>query len=876
MPATLLYRSLRLAWRTAVCGPSASTLYALSLLACCRLTAQVSAQTARPMQTEKESQSGLVRSRRLPAGLPLGGIGAGTFQLLTDGGVTQATITNNWDRPTGDLPACFAALWVRAGERTTVRALTLQSPYALPVIAGIDFEGLFPQARLDFVDTQIPASVTLRVFSPLVPQDLRSSAFPAAAFVFQVRNPLTTSMELSLALSWENILAASGSRERGQTPAQRIASEEGYFGLRFTTPPGTTVMDPAARAADNASGDMALMIRPQHAGATVTQTGWNAEESRPTWWAEFAQTGAVTERPMQKAKGRQAGVLAVHLTLKPGETADIPFAVAWYTPRLYTGVGVDYGHYYQRLYADSGQAARTLLADWRSLLSLTEEWQKRFLYSSLPNWMARRLINSVSVLVTHSLLTREGELYLLPQVGGVPPEGDVGIDLNETTAHVARRFTIYSLLLAFFPQLAAQPLDRSLNGSSADLSPWFWLQTAHYLQWTGDTSLVDRNWSATRARILATLRTASLDGRPLRRPAAPGAGSLSPPADALLRVSGLRAAGRLAQAAGDNELATQCERAAVSLASEAKQRFWNGSFLADHASLPGSAGSPAVCTTDQLLGQWAANLLGLSPVLAAEEISRTIASLHARNDMAPGFPYGPPLRMAANAKPPAEDEAAWYCSPAFSILADAAVAIQSGSPETGIALIERLTTARGARLGLLWQSPLRYRADTGDYSLPFAASLTHGVDWNLSYALAGFVWDRRAGSLTLAPQIPGPWRSLSLPLFTPSFWAQFSFKPTARGGLYSLRIDRLLPAVPVGSARRSPPAPAQVLLQSVRLLGLPSPAGARPGSAPRVHVTKGQSPIGFRLTRAAGGELLLNLEAPLSLAVGDRLEIEVH
>ena len=35
--------------------------------------------------------------------------------MMTDCAVSRATINNNWDKPTGDLKGCFAAIWTDAG-----------------------------------------------------------------------------------------------------------------------------------------------------------------------------------------------------------------------------------------------------------------------------------------------------------------------------------------------------------------------------------------------------------------------------------------------------------------------------------------------------------------------------------------------------------------------------------------------------------------------------------------------------------------------------------------------------------------------------------------------------------------------------------------
>ena len=155
----------------------------MASLAAITLWTGVWAQEAR----KPDSPEGVIRSQRQANGVPLGGIGAGTFQLMSDGTVSRAILTNSWS--TDRRPACLLRrVMDENGRQTTARVLALRSPYGLPVARSLDFEGLPPQAALNFPDPALPLGVSLRAFSPLIPFDLRNSSFPAAAFIFRLRN----------------------------------------------------------------------------------------------------------------------------------------------------------------------------------------------------------------------------------------------------------------------------------------------------------------------------------------------------------------------------------------------------------------------------------------------------------------------------------------------------------------------------------------------------------------------------------------------------------------------------------------------------------------------------------------------------------------
>src|SRR5579871_2426373 len=222
-----------------------------------------------------DAQTGIVHSQRLESGVPLGGIGTGTFELMTDGAVSRATINNNWSHPTGDLPACFAAVWTRSGDLAAAHVLSLHNAYGLPAVSHLDYAGLTPQAVLTFPGDDLPVTVSLQAFSPLVPFDIRNASFPAAAFVVTIKNPAPVPVECSVALSWENSLGVGGtpqgafSDHTGDTVTP-LPATEGFFGLKFTGPP---LASEEQRMRDNATGEMTLLAYPPRREAIMTTGG---------------------------------------------------------------------------------------------------------------------------------------------------------------------------------------------------------------------------------------------------------------------------------------------------------------------------------------------------------------------------------------------------------------------------------------------------------------------------------------------------------------------------------------------------------------------------------------------------------------------------
>jgi uncharacterized protein (DUF608 family) len=455
----------------------AKRLLPFSIFACLLMTAGRAPEPARgqqpapienrksPIENAYDSQTGTVHSQRWASGVPLGGIGCGTFQLLTDGTVSRATINNNWTQPTGDLKGCFAAVWTSAGGRTQSMALKLKSEFGLPAVSAIDYRGIFPQALLDFPDARLPVSLSLRAYSPLVPHDVKSSALPVAIFVFTITNESRAPVEASIALSWENFLGVGGSAGKGAfaervgNTVEHIPAKEGIFGMRLASSTRQGV-DPPDRSRYNARGNYALLAQPPTQDTAVTQGGWNALDAAPGWWGQFAKDGTVsgTVGPAVDGSVHPAAVISMRVALKERETRELAFAVAWYTPRLYTDSGAEYGHIYEKTFEDANAVGRYALENRLSLRALTEEWQNRLLRSSLPGWLSRKIVNDAAPLFTHTILTRDSGLggtkpgpplfAVIGTVGG--GDGALGV--------MDRRLISHGLFSTFFPSLDVQEL----------------------------------------------------------------------------------------------------------------------------------------------------------------------------------------------------------------------------------------------------------------------------------------------------------------------------------------------------------------------------------------------------------------------------------
>lgn len=832
---------------------------------------------------------GIIHSQRWNSGVPLGGIGCGTFQILTDGTISQATINNNWNRPTGDLKGCFASVWTSAGGRVLANALTLKSGYGLPTIGALNYRGLFPQAFLDYPDPKLPITLRLRAFSPLVPQDIKNSSLPVALFVFTLKNESRGPVEASIALSWENLLGVGGTLAKGAFADRTgntvtvVPSTNGLFGLRLASPEKQPA-DPADRFYYNARGSYALFAQADTPDAQLTTASWNALDKSPAWWTQFTRDGTVdgTVEAGKEGTIHPAGVIAFKVSLRDRETRDIPFVVAWYTPRLYVQDGAEYGHLYQKSFGDAVDAARYALENRLNLAALTDEWQNRLLRSTLPPWLVRRLINDAGTLFTNTVLTRDSGL------GGTAPGPPLFTSLqrlgsSDVLGAMDERMSAHTLYASWFPaqnaeqmrRYAGVPLSggaigwadgaldtvigdiRAVNTSTVSAaalvasSSAFVFQVYQEYLWTGDQKLLNTLYPAAKHALEYLAASEGQNPDPENRL----------PAAFLLGE-------RMADSMQDKRFGVQCAEWRQAAQKRALAERWTGRFF---RKAPGSEASFAYA----LLGQWMTETVEAGDIFPTDILDTSLGALQTMHDKA--APFGPPMEVRPDGMIQTPD-----CTTATAIMAQAALYTIRGQVDAGLDLMHTLDRTLTEKQHSPWQWPQTFNATDGSPGNE-RSSVASPASWNYLAALEGFCLDVPAGRLTIAPRLPAGMKSLAAPLFAPTFWGWLEYRPGKTRSTLLFRLDRFLPIAaaatpPARSAKEETAAQSSggllsggtgLVLKQVVLPGIPSASDA---PLPEVTASLVRSPLPGKVTRDIKGRLVFTFDAPVVVTTGQRLE----
>ena len=203
----------------------------------------------------------------------------------------------------------------------------------------------------------------------------------------------------------------------------------------------------------------------------------------------------------------------------------------------------------------------------------------------------------------------------------------------------------------------------------------------------------------------------------------------------------------------------------------------------------------------------------------------------------------------------------------FSLKQGSADEVQEMGPLVSAVLAR--TPADGVDLALAWVNGIR--ASSGLELLPQRSlGLLGPASWYTYNAVVGFNADLPRGILTLAPNLPVKMKSLTTPLFAPTFWASLEYRVTLTSARLTFRLDRLMPAQPVRKVAKE-----QVSASEAPAAGLILKEVVLPQRPERVTTeittSLGQAPLLGKFTRRDDGQLIFTFATPLSMTVGQSL-----
>jgi len=304
-----------------------------------------------------------------PHGMPLGGLGAGTFSISPLGHF------NVWHFFPGihifaAQANCFFSTTqkVLGGSKGgTIYEKKLQQGSETDQLKAeeIKFSARYPLAWHEFNSPGLPVELTLNSFSPVIAHHYQESSYPVAVFNWHAKNKSREKMMVSLKFQFGDVLSLEHEIDKKQSgptyhfvkPKNHTASkvnainEESYRGYTLTHSLGQICI-----LGQNISG-IEYVVSPVDAGRDLH--------------------------------------LQANFVIMPGQTIQIPMVMAWDIP-----VAAGHKRYYTRFFGTTGinafAIAKEALNNHQTYLEKINQFQEPVLKRrDLPNWFKATLFNEL-------------------------------------------------------------------------------------------------------------------------------------------------------------------------------------------------------------------------------------------------------------------------------------------------------------------------------------------------------------------------------------------------------------------------------------------------------------------------------------------------
>jgi uncharacterized protein (DUF608 family) len=638
---------------------------------------------------------------------PLGGVGAGSVNLGGRGQLRDWQIFNRADE--GRLLGyTFASIWSQRGSQKPVARVLearMMPPYqaasglnpaqlsGLTRLESATFTGEYPLARISFRDRQLPVTVTLEAFTPIIPNDAEDSGLPVAVLRYRVGNPGKLPAKVSIAYSLENPVGTArggGGRSAAVRRVSEYRSGPGLDGLFMTSPS-------AAQDAPLA-GSMAVCVLGVGDGKLTYLRGW----PQAKWWAsplmfwdDFSSDGQLGPEVNER---NSVGSLCLQREIAPGAEQDYTFVLAWHFPnRTPAGCGwtapsgeadAIIGNYYCQRFRDAWQAAEYLAANLASLEKRMRQFLTAIRETTMPAPVKDAATANLSTLATPTCFrTADGKFRGfegLNDTSGCCYGNCTHVWNYETTTQslfpaLARSmresaFDLAAKLDGVLPIRLNLPEGKQTGGTTAADGTMGQIIKAH-LDWqlSGDDAWLRRIWPSVKKAMEFAWVEGGWDGD--RDGVMEGVQHNTydvefygpNPMTGVYYLGALRACQEMARAAGDPQFAAECRRLFESGSKWIDANLFNGEYyvqqirgipiakIAKPLQSRGGAEDPEHpdfqlgegCLADQLIGQYLADVAGLGPLLDPAKIRKTLESIYKYNSRSDLFGHDSVQRIYA-------------------------------------------------------------------------------------------------------------------------------------------------------------------------------------------------------------------------------------
>jgi non-lysosomal glucosylceramidase len=372
--------------------------------------------------------------------MPLGGIGTGTIGIGGRGDLRSWEIFNE---PAENFRPVLGFFAIRTKSRSGVTVSRVlegpidhtdfEGPFGAPVdLAGLPrfrssrFDVAYPLATVHLQDSDVPLSVRLEAFNPLIPTNEDASGIPVAILRYVCTNLTEDAIDVSICGTLDNLTGGGGQTARTRLRQSTLdlsasVNEQRAFGNNV----GVYLHSPNWNRHSSSYGEMAIaLVNPSNPSFRTQWRDLSWGDSLLDFWEDFTSDGALDEVGNGEPRVPVAS-LNDQRTLAPGESQSFTFIISWRFPnrRAWTGglsERIDFGelsddiigNYYSTRFASAWEVVSHVTESLESLERRTVAFVSAVCDSGLPISVTEAALFNVSTLRTETCFrTPDGRLF---------------------------------------------------------------------------------------------------------------------------------------------------------------------------------------------------------------------------------------------------------------------------------------------------------------------------------------------------------------------------------------------------------------------------------------------------------------------------------
>ncbi|TKG95579.1 hypothetical protein EYV94_09070 [Puteibacter caeruleilacunae] len=578
---------------------------------------------------------------------PVGGIGTGCIQFDGKAVPRYWQIFNNMTHDF--IPNSFFACRVANGKNVRVRALQTEGVAGLDPMAKVRVRGEFPFLTYHF-SNDLKIGVEMTVFNPFVPTNMKKSGIPAVFYRFKLTNNTANDVEVDLLGVQQNAVGFTQVEKvtKGDSFAERFqmcldrklvqGNECKYYGgniNEINSLKGATVLSMIGNRdqQDEHFGQMALIA--MDANSKVNGVATLDVDEAIQQFAKKGQVKGKSKSAVSESGETWTGAINSNLSLKAGESKEIQMALVWYFPNGLNGGHMPNwdawgkgkwqgeGNYYANHWKNINELCEYVVENHAELSDETQKFHDTFYNTNIPYWLANRLSSQLVIMQSRTIFhDKKGYVGLWEGAGA--GDGSCAGNCN----HVWHYAQAHARL---FPEMGRKIREQSyfylkddgqipyrqpaagpaFDGQCGDI-----LATYREYLLCEDNGWMKKQYPKVKKAIGYLINTFDKDqdgwlSGHMHTTYDCGM-SGNPSFLTSLYLATLEAGAKMAQVCGDTE--QQAIWSSIAEQSQKKQddQLWNGAYYIQQPDKEHHASDyEGGCHSDQLLGQWWADMIGL-------------------------------------------------------------------------------------------------------------------------------------------------------------------------------------------------------------------------------------------------------------------------